>query len=397
MSHLVITGASGYIGRAVVKQALSQGHSVTVLGRIPVAGAQSFHKWKIGDQPSRQHLQSADAVIHLAHSWSADAAGASQINVTGSVALAQHAAAAGVPRFVFASTTSARPEARNNYGKAKFKTEQLLEAVRGINIRHARIALVYGGAPHGQYAMMRKLSRLPLLPMFGLDRKVQPIHVEEVAAGIITLATKPELAAGAYVLGGAPISFAGWLRLLRKVQTGSRLRFLPLPIGAILAACELPFFPAGLRERMLGLAGAGPMESGADLRALGLTLADPAEKLEDEEGKGLSESAALLAYLGAPGDRLDLQADLRTGLDRAGLAPLGLSGSLLRNPRRIRWYELPASHKDSRLNRALFLASMVMESHGVSRPRRSLLAVSAAVIGDIISLPVRMFLGRRLR
>lgn len=391
---LVVTGASGYIGSRLVEMACAEGHQVTVLGRtVPEGGIVSF-SWTLGEDAPAAALSGADAVIHLAHSWAADSAPGENLNALAAEKLAGQALAAGVPRFVFASTTSARPAAKNRYGKVKYATEQTLAALPGAASRliSARIALVYGGVPAGQYAMMRKLTALtPLLPMFGLERGVQPIHLDEVARGLLTLAARRELTDANYVIAGAPMTFAAWLKTLRKVQTGGSLHFIPIPLAPVLALIEI--FPF-LRERVLGLAGAEPMDEGPSLAALDLHPADPYQMLSREERRSGGETGALLRYLGAAPTPA-MERDLSLGLARAGLVPLGLPQSLTRHPGLIAFFEPPARDHANRLGAALFLAAQVIEAHNPRRPRPGLIRTALLVIADLLLLPLRLIAARK--
>jgi len=75
--HLILTGATGYIGQAVVDAALAEGRRVTVLGRRGVAGTR-FVAWRLGEAVPVEALEgeaAADmALVHLAHDWGAGAA-----------------------------------------------------------------------------------------------------------------------------------------------------------------------------------------------------------------------------------------------------------------------------------------------------------------------------------
>jgi nucleoside-diphosphate-sugar epimerase len=392
---LVITGVSGYIGRRLVELARTEGHQIVTLGRTAPEGLVSF-SWALGEEAPMAALAGADAVIHLAHSWAADSAEGENLNAIAGEKLARQALAAGVPRFVFASTTSARPTARNRYGRIKHEMEERFAALPGAAGRlvSARIALVYGGVPSGQYALMRKLTALtPVLPMFGLDRQVQPIHLDEVARGLLALAARRALTAPFYVLAGSPIRFAQWLKLLRKVQTGGNLILIPIPLGAVLSLCRLAPF---LRERVLGLAGAEAMAQEKSLEALGLVPGDPFLLLCEEKTASGDESEALLRYLGVIPTAAMIR-DLKAGLARAGLLPLGLSPAFLRRPRLIALVEPPARHQANRLARALHLASQVIEAHGPPAQRPSLIRTGLVVLIDLLFLPLRLIASRRFR
>ena len=385
MARILVTGATGYIGRRLAEMARDSDHQVIILGR---KGAD--HRWSLGEPVPQDVFAGVDAVIHLAHSWVADAQGKASLNADASEALARVALAAGVRRFVFASTNSARSEALNAYGREKFATEGRLARLPGAAGRlvSARIGLVYGGIPQGQYAMMRRLTRLtPFLPMIGLDRQVQPIDLNEVCKGLLALATRFELVQPIYVLAGQPMPFAVWLRLLRQVQTGGGLMLLPLPLELILALSRLG--PGTTRERILGLAGASPMESAASLEALGIVPADPAVRLDQRQ---CAEGRALLTYMGAKPVTAAMEADLAAGMARAGIGRLGLSARLVRHPFLLVLVEPPANRTNHRLGMALHLASQVVGGHQGEKRRGDLFAVGGLVLLDLLAWPFR-FLG----
>jgi nucleoside-diphosphate-sugar epimerase len=276
---LLITGASGYIGQRLAEMARARGHQVMVLGRSPLKGF-DFTAWRLGEQIASETLAGAGALIHLAHDWTADT-GNGDANGAATEALARQALAAGVSRFVFASSTSSRADAANAYGRSKFASEARLAALPQApgRIVSARIALVYGGPPSGQYGLMRRIAALsPVLPMVGLKRQVQPIHVDEVCAALLSLAERPDLTKSHYVVAGEVMTFGAWLKLLRKAQEKGSLLLIPVPARLMLLACDLSRLLPGLtvsRERVLGLTGATAMARGDDLTALGVTPGDP--------------------------------------------------------------------------------------------------------------------------
>ncbi|WP_064695280.1 NAD-dependent epimerase/dehydratase family protein [Rhizobium aegyptiacum] len=402
--RLIITGSTGYIGARLAALARERGFDVAELGR------RSEAKWRIGDEPAASDLEGAAAVIHLAHSWATglETAEKHNINIAGTVKLAEAAKAAGVPRFVFASSTSSRQEALNVYGRTKFRIEQHLAASAAAPIvRIARIGLVYGGPRTAMYGLMAKLSALsPLLPMIGLSRKVQPIHLDEVAAGLLALATDASQPPRTFVLAQEkPISFAAWLRILRLSQGKGKLHFIPIPLTAALLACRatklLPLIPKVDPERVLGLAGAAPMESGESLRLLKLNLADPlvvlSGELSQESGDpSRSEAEALLHYLGTAPTEAQLQR-LCEALRREGLAPLGLSPTLIRHPRLLALFEPPANRTQHRLARALYLADLASEPERQRDKKAGFLEAILTISRDVFLLPLRALLAGRYR
>ncbi|PCK78078.1 NAD-dependent epimerase/dehydratase family protein [Rhizobium sophoriradicis] len=403
-SRLIITGSTGYIGARLVALARECGFDVIEFGR------RSGAKWRIGDEPVASDLEGAAAVIHLAHSWATEpeAAEENNINISGTVRLAEAAKAAGVQHFVFSSSTSSRQEALNVYGRTKFRIEQHLAASSAAPIvRIARIGLVYGGPRVAMYGLMAKLAALSsLLPMIGLSRKVQPIHLDEVAAGLLALATREDLHPQTFVLAQEkPISFAAWLGILRRSQGKGKLHFIPIPLSFALLACRMtklvPLIPTVDPERVLGLAGAAPMESAESLRLLRLNPADPMTVLtrefaETDQEELHGEAKALLQYLGITPTEAQLQR-LGEALRREGLSPLGLSPRLIRHPCLLALFEPPANRTQHRLARALYLADLASEPERYSAQKTGLFGAMLAIAGDVLLFPLRTLLGGRYR
>ncbi len=411
VSHVVVTGGNGYIGAEVVRQALASGCAATVLSRsarsVP-AGARHV-PWQLGQAlPDAALLDTSpagQAVIHLAHDWTNPAGedGASGLNLSGTRALLESSRAHGVGRFVFVSSQSARQDAANIYGRVKWRVEQLLDRPGEVS---ARVGLVYGGPRQAMFGLLCRLVSLPALPMIDPWRHVQPIHLREVARGLLLLAGQG--GTGWYGLAAPQgMPFGGFLRTLAVEFGGRRLRVVPVPLRAALLAADaahaLPFGPKVDRERILGLAGTRPMDCAEHLDALGLTLAPLAQALRMEpEGRRalLREARILLSYvLGRPPGGALLRLYVRA-VHRRDEGPLALPGAVGAMPGLLRAYE-PLSG-DTPLGRRLRLASLLAESSpqgegalaAGSRPAR-LAGLGAQGVLDAAMLPVRLVLGSR--
>jgi nucleoside-diphosphate-sugar epimerase len=195
--QVLVTGATGFVGRALVEALVRQGTSVVAATRRDVAGL-GTRTVNVGDIDGNTDwagaLSGCDAVAHLAARVHVmrDKSGDPlteyrRVNVEGSIALARQAAAAGVRRFVYVSsikvngeasppgrpfTESDSPAPADPYGISKAEGEAALFAVAreaGMDMVVVRPPLVYGpGVKANFLSMTRWLSRGLPLPLGGV-------------------------------------------------------------------------------------------------------------------------------------------------------------------------------------------------------------------------------------
>lgn len=190
MSILAITGATGFVGSAVLAEALAQGHQVRALARrdqAPRAGVE----WVRGDLDTAEALAAlvagADAVIHVAGLTNTpDLAAFEAANVTGTANVIAAMQAAGLRRLVFVSSLSARMPGLSAYGASKAKAEDLVEA-SGLDWTTVRPPGVYGPRDVDYLEMFRtaKLGFVPLPP--GGASSI--IHADDLARLLVALAS----------------------------------------------------------------------------------------------------------------------------------------------------------------------------------------------------------------
>ena len=207
---ILVTGATGKVGSRFVPRLLAKGHQVRILVRDAAkaaALAELGAELITGDLFRTDTLKTAvagmDAVIHLAALFRTftDNDGIVKTNHEGTVSLAKAAFAAGVKRFVFASTSNVyspgyRHPAREDdivttddpraYTSSKVAAEQelmLLHKNDGFDVRVLRLAFVYGDKdPH-------IAEILPLLKMMKRHSgwRMQMVHHLDVAQGLMLL------------------------------------------------------------------------------------------------------------------------------------------------------------------------------------------------------------------
>lgn len=189
---IALTGATGFVGQAVLDEAARRGLAMNALTRRPQKPREGVN-WVAGnltDEPALVDLvMGVDAVIHVAGLTSSqDAAAFTAANVTGTAALIAAAKAAKAKRFVFVSSLAAREPALSAYGASKAAAEKLVEA-SGLDWTIVRPPGVYGPRDVDYFEMFRsaKLGVLPLPPRGASSI----IHVEDLARLLLDLVDAP--------------------------------------------------------------------------------------------------------------------------------------------------------------------------------------------------------------
>lgn len=221
---VLVTGASGFLGRAVTAELVAAGHEVRTLQRRPsgVDGATDL-LGSITDREAVEHaVDGAEGVVHLAAkvSLAGDPDAFHAVNVEGTTAMLDAAERAGVRRFVHVSSPSvahagsalagvgaepASPEhARGEYARTKAQAELLALArdAAAMHVLAVRPHLVWGPGDTQLVARIvdrARRGRLPLLD--GGTALIDTTYVDNAATGIAAALHRADVAHGRpYVL-----------------------------------------------------------------------------------------------------------------------------------------------------------------------------------------------------
>jgi nucleoside-diphosphate-sugar epimerase len=245
---LAVTGATGFVGGAVLAQAVAEGHQVRALARRPQP-ARAGVTWIAGDLANPGDLcVGADAVIHVAGVVNApDRAGFAEGNLAGTQAVLAAAARAGVARFVHVSSLAAREPGLSDYGWSKAEAERLVAASdRTWTI--VRPPAVYGPGDLDQRDLFR-MSRLGLAIMPPPGR-MSAIHVEDLARLLLALAAAPADGAIHEAEGpDGPMTHGAYFAAI-GAAVGRRVLPLPLPAGVLRLAARIDRLLRGDKARL---------------------------------------------------------------------------------------------------------------------------------------------------
>jgi NADH dehydrogenase len=191
---ILLTGATGTVGRALLPALVESGADVRALVRDPrgLGRHRVSVRITLGDLAEmgdpkirRQALRGVDTVIHLAAAIrDQPAAKVEELNGLATARLLRAAEAAGVERFVFFSALGATEHQRTRFFRAKALAE---EAVIGSPVHSIVFApsIVYD-RDDPWVTLMRRLAMLPVLPISGSGAAAfQPIWTQDVARCVV--------------------------------------------------------------------------------------------------------------------------------------------------------------------------------------------------------------------
>jgi NADH dehydrogenase len=210
---ILLTGATGQVGRALLERLLAGGHEVRCLVREPRRLGANRVRVQItlgdlGDPLSiRQAVRGVETVAHLAATIRDQASGSiEELNALATARLLREASQAGAKRFLFFGALGATPSSRTRFFRAKALAERAVLR-SGLDPAVISPSIVY--APGDPWmTLLQRLSLLPWMPVSGSGRAAyQPIWTEDVAtcAARILEEQPPDLSAN----GGRRFELAG--------------------------------------------------------------------------------------------------------------------------------------------------------------------------------------------
>jgi nucleoside-diphosphate-sugar epimerase len=248
--RVLVTGASGFIGRPLVSAFVNAGFQVRAASRTATqfpAGAQNVqHADLSGEVDWSSLVEGCDAVVHLAGiahvGLGIPDALYDRVNHQATRELARAAQAAKVSRFVFVSSIRAQsgpvtshpltetdpPRPSEPYGASKLAAEA---AVKEAGVPHVilRPVVVYGQQARGNFATLMRVAQLPLpLPFGAFTSKRSLLDRAALIDAIILMLRSPMASETFIVADRAPISFKDMITALRR-GLGRSPALVPVP------------------------------------------------------------------------------------------------------------------------------------------------------------------------
>lgn len=299
MNHTVcVTGATGFVGRAVVRELLAAGHSVRALVRdaakahsvLPTDAKLALVTGNVLEPTTLGALtEGCDACIHLVGIIRQSGRATFQrVHVEATANMLEACTRAGIKRFIHMSAMGVRPDGRAEYQRTKFEGERLVRR-SGLDWTVFRPGLIHG--PDGEFVnMVRTMATGDVPPFFFIPyftrmvehdegvigarvsfeaARVAPVYVKDVAQMFAAALRSPASIGEVYNLSGPEeMDFRKLMETLRDELPGTDVN---LPVVG------LPGTPHAWAAAAAGFVGLGsllPFDQGQAFMAQEDTTAD---------------------------------------------------------------------------------------------------------------------------
>lgn len=279
-SKVLVTGAGGFVGGALVSRLLVDGKFLPIAaarGATSLVGLCSVVSLDLAEAGVMPSLDGVQVVVHAAarvHVMSETATDAlamfRNINVDGTLRLARHAAESGVARFIFISsikvngestatgqafTADSVPAPVDPYGVSKYEAEEGLKQLgreTGMEVVIIRPPLVYGpGVKANFLSMMQWLNKGLPLPLGAIDNRRSLVAIGNLVDLIVTCIEHPAAANQTFLVSdGKDLSTTQLLRHLAQAL-GRKPLLVPIPEG-VLSMVASVFGRQAIAQRICG-------------------------------------------------------------------------------------------------------------------------------------------------
>jgi len=308
---VAVTGATGFIGRAIAREAQARGHEVTAPYRSPPAGGTALIRWVPWDEWERGD-ERFDLIVHAAalrhrHGVPTDEYERVNIELTGRViARAKRAKAS---RFVYVSSiaTYGWPERLpidetfplvpiGAYGRSKVETERAVER-GGLPFTIVQPSITYGpGDTNGMIDKMMRMIAKNAFVVPGLGRtRVQLVYVEDVARIVLEASALERTVGQRFICTYKdPIRVGDLVRRIARAVQG-----FVLPVGPPTALLRLAATGIEALERAGAFRGREPPLTREKLATISVDRAYRIDRMREllrtEPAVGYDEGLALTA------------------------------------------------------------------------------------------------------
>lgn len=246
--NILLTGASGFIGRNLSAALIQAGHRLKPICR---RHGIDFRRM-VAPTDWLPHLDGIDAVINCV--GIIGESGPQRflpLHTEAPIALFQACARAGIRRVLQVSALGADETAFSAYHLSKRTADDCLRSL-DLDWFVLRPSLIYGLGGTSADLFMR-LARLPLIPVIGDgQQQLQPIHICDVVTTVMHCLTAAQTRQTLNIVGNETLAFSEWLQQMRLAQGMPRARLLHIPywLATVVATVGYRFSPMAHPENL---------------------------------------------------------------------------------------------------------------------------------------------------
>lgn len=244
--RVLVTGASGFVGRHLVPALIDVGHDVRAMTRRPqeYRGPGTAVRGDV-DTPATlgAALAGAEIAYYLIHAL--DHGDFARRDAAAAEAFATAAAAAGVRRIVYLGGLGDPRDNLSAHLRSRQEVEGLL-AVGGVPVTTLRAGVIIGDGGTSWEIIRRMVERVPALVMpTWAQTRTQPIAIADVVRYLVGVLAIEDTGSHTYEIGGAEVlSYAELLGRLSRLEGRPVLQLrVPVPsvkLAALVASAVLP-------------------------------------------------------------------------------------------------------------------------------------------------------------
>ena len=229
---VLVTGATGFVGRRLVPELVDRGHTVRAMTRRPekydgpgepVAG-DVFDRASLTDP-----LSGVDVAVYLVHSL--DDPNFEEKDADAARTFAKAAVACGVKQIVYLGGLGADDDDLSPHLRSRREVEQLLGET-GVPVTVLRAAIVVGAGGISWELTRQLVKNLPamVVPRW-VNTRTQPIAVDDVIRYLAGVVGVPEAFGRTFEIGGPEqLTYLEMLQVASEVKDGHRLPIVKVPV-----------------------------------------------------------------------------------------------------------------------------------------------------------------------
>jgi len=226
--RVLITGATGFVGRYVVRELLARGHAVRCLvrpgseGKLAAGeGVEVFAGDVLHPEDAAQAAAGCEAAVHLVgiiREFPGRGVTFEKVHVQATENIVNAARDAGVKRFLHMSALGARPEPADPYHVTNFRADECVQK-SGMAYTIFRPSVIYGPEDQSLNLFAKQIKTLRVVPVIGNGLyQMQPVPVWTVAKAFALALELPQTENRVYEVGGPePLTFNAIIDTLAEV------------------------------------------------------------------------------------------------------------------------------------------------------------------------------------